>query len=111
MQIPHFEVLGLTLSSWHPATLNVSISPYLYEPLSPRYTFESIKWHPDEPAETFSFFDCEIEKTEALIYYPHPEHEQPEDVLEIWASRNLPFVNYGTLLRLLIDPSQMKLSL
>ena len=36
IQFPIFSALGLDLSGYHPGTINLSISPYRYEPLVPR---------------------------------------------------------------------------
>ena len=105
MQLPIFRERGLDLSAFHLATLNVSFEdgrPGLGEPA---HTFRDVKWHPTEPAEDFSFFPCRIREpetddfVEALIYFPHPEtkpeHEQPEDVLEVLAMRKLAGLEYG----------------
>jgi len=107
MQIPCFQRLGVDLSPFHPGTVNVSIRPHTYQIVRPRWTLKSVKWHPTEPAEDFSFFDVEVmlgsEVLEGLIYHPHPdtkpEHFQQPDVLELL----LPFVGglaYGGRLRL-----------
>ncbi|RBP44232.1 hypothetical protein DES53_10451 [Roseimicrobium gellanilyticum] len=115
MQLPFFETLGLDLSGYHLATLNLSIAPARYEVVKPRLTFRSVKWHPTEPAEDFSFFDCNLhlsgcEPVPALIYYPHPEtkpeHFQPDDLLEVLA----PFIkgiSYGMRLVLEVPEEQM----
>jgi hypothetical protein len=118
MQAPFFAALGLDLSSYHLATLNLSIAPSRYEVVAPRLTFRNVKWHPTEPAEDFSFFDCRImvpgresEPVPALIYYPHPEtkpeHLQPDDLLEVLA----PFIeglSYGMQILLEVPEEQMR---
>ena len=115
MQAPHFAALGLDLSAFHPATLNVAIAPLRYRPMSPRHTFHALKWHPTEPAETFSFFDVRVHRDAAppvagWIYLPHPEtkpeHFQKPGVLELL----LPWMEglaYGTPLRLEVPLGQM----
>lgn len=115
MQLPSFAALGLDLSVYHLATLNLSIAPAHYKVGKPRLTFRNVKWHPTEPAEDFSFFDCRIllpgrEPVSALIYHPHPEtkpeHFQPDDLLEVLA----PFiegVSYGMQLVLEVPEEQM----
>lgn len=113
MQIPHFLEGGLDLRDWHRATVNLSVAPLIYEIVEPRITFRSLKWHPAEPAEDFSFFNCAIEGREALIYFPHPdtkpEHEQPDDVLEIWAKELIPGISYGDTVSLSVPEKQMRL--
>ncbi len=114
MQAPYFRALGLDLTPFHPGTLNVSIAPLRYQVLEPRLTFRQVKWHPTEPAEDFSFFDCRIHFNGAictgLIYYPHPEtkpaHFQATDVLEILAPP-IDGLIYGDYIKLDVDPMQM----
>jgi hypothetical protein len=115
MQMPHFLALGLDLSLYHIGTVNVSIAPLSYQIAQPRLTFRSVKWHPTEPAEDFSFCDCRLLRGNApsvagLIYYPHPEtkpeHFQQPDVLELL----LPFIaglDYGADIQLEIPKAQM----
>lgn len=115
MQMPYFLALGLDLSTFHLGTMNVSIAPLEYRVIKPRLTFRSVRWHPTEPAEDFSFFDVRLLRPDAppvdgLIYFPHPEtkpaHFQQADVLELL----MPFVeglNYGDALRLEIPADQM----
>ena len=117
MQMPHFLALGLDLSPFYLGTMNVSIAPLQYRVVKPRLTFRSVRWHPKEPAEDFSFFDVRLSRDEAapvagLIYFPHPEtkpaHFQQADVLELL----MPFVaglNYGDALRLEIPDDQMRI--
>ena len=118
MQTPHFRVLGLDLAAYYPGTLNVSIAPMQYKVCAPRHTFHAVKWHPDEPAEDFSFFDVRLirpylPRVEGLIYYPHPEtkpaHFQQPDVLELL----LPFVDdvvYNDDVTLEIPAEQMAIT-
>ena len=115
MQRPFFEKLGLNLTLYHPGTLNLSIAPRQYKVVKPRLTFRKVKWHPVEPAEDFSFFDCRIKteagaEFEALVYYPHPEtkpeHFQAPDILEVLAP-TIPGLAYGMTVSLALDPEQM----
>jgi len=115
MQLPHFLARGLDLRAFHHGTLNISIAPLVYRVVKARHTFTSVKWHPTEPAEDFSFFDVRLIRPGAnpvagLIYFPHPdtkpEHFQQPDVLEL----ALPFVaglRYGMELNLAIPAGQM----
>ncbi|QJE95117.1 hypothetical protein HHL09_04805 [Luteolibacter luteus] len=92
MQIPHFQEMGLDLSSFYPGTINISIAPLHYQVQQAYRTLRAVKWHPTEPAEDFSFFEAELIGSEGMratgfIYYPHPdtkpEHFQQADVLEL----------------------------
>ncbi|AFY91351.1 hypothetical protein [Chamaesiphon minutus] len=98
MQKPFFRGRGLDLSAYFPGTINLSIAPCKYKIKQAKYTFKQVKWSPNDPAEDFSFFDCQIvlevdRVVNGLIYYPHPEtkpeHFQPPDILEIIA----PFIS------------------
>lgn len=118
MQLPHFKRLGLDLSAFFPGTVNVSIAPHHRQVIESVWTMRDVKWHPQEPAEDFSFFDVEVLDSEAviatgLIYHPHPdtkpEHFQTPDVLELL----LPFVDgieYGKTLRLRTKTHQILIS-
>ena len=98
MQKPFFRDRGLDLSPYFSGTINLSIAPHNYLIHQAKYTFKQVKWSPNDPAEDFSFFDCQIsiepdKVINGLIYYPHPdtkpEHFQAPDVLEIM----VPFIN------------------
>lgn len=119
MQQPFFHALGLDLSACYPGTLNVGIAPLRYHILSPKHTFRSVKWHPTEPAEDFSFFDVTVHHggegenlppVHGLIYFPHPEtkpeHFQKPDILELllpWTES----LSYGTTIHLEVPARQM----
>ena len=118
MQLPFFMALGLDLSPFHPATVNVDIAPCTYRVAAPRYSFRQVAWHPTMPPEDFSFFNVEVlglgpEPVTGFIYYPHPEtkpcHFQKASVLELL----LPFVpslSYGMRVQLRIPVSQMTIN-
>ena len=115
MQAPHFLARGLDLTPFHLGTLNVSIAPARYRVLRPRLTFRTVQWHPTEPPEDFSFFDCRLLRAAApvqgLIYYPHPDtkpaHFQSADVLELLLP-STDGLDVGADLRLSVDPDQMR---
>ena len=116
MQLPYFAALGLDLSGFYLGTVNVSLAPARYEVVTPKLTFRSVKWHPTEPAENFSFFDVTVvrpgcEPLAGLIYWPHPEtkpeHFQDESVLELllpWAEG----LSYGQCISLCVPSEQMQ---
>ena len=118
MQLPFFRHLGLDLSEFHLATINVSIAPLSYRIVHSKATFRDVKWHASEPVEDFSFIDVTVYREtesplEGLIYYPHPdtkpEHFQKPDVLELI----LPLiqdVHYGSKILLNVPPDQMTFS-
>jgi hypothetical protein len=99
--------------------INLSIAPHNYKIHQAKYTFPQVKWSPNDPAEDFSFFDCQIsldrdKVIDGLIYYPHPdtkpEHFQAPDILEIM----LPFVSGLTAnsqLMLAVNSQQMSIDL
>ncbi len=112
MQVPFFKERGLDLSGYHLATINVSIAPMQFEVLAANDCFRNVKWHPSEPAEDFSFFHCQVEAPDegipvnGLVYFPHPEtkpeHEQPDDVLEILLEKKISGISYGSTIELLL---------
>lgn len=115
MQKPFFQERGLDLSNYFPGTLNISIAPYKYEVKRAKYTFRNVKWAAAEPAEDFSFCDCQIllapEKSQpGLIYYPHPEtkpeHFQTPDTLEI-ITYFVSELKYGDKLIIAVDSEQI----
>ncbi|MGV2826619.1 hypothetical protein [Myxosarcina sp. GI1(2024)] len=116
MQLPHFQKFGLDLSSYFFGTLNISIAPHTFEIERPQYTFKNVKWHPDYPAEDFSFSRCQVIvkniSYSGLIYYPHPEtkigHFQDDSILEVIALP-IPEISYGDRLQLALKAREIKL--
>lgn len=117
MQLPHFLAGGIDLQRYHPGTLNLSISPRSYRVVEARVTFRAVQWHPTEPPEDFSFFDCRViagdgASRDGLVYYPHPEtkpdHVQPDDVLEVLTSR-IEGIEYGDQLWLELPQDQLEI--
>jgi len=119
MQVPHFKNLGLDLAGMWQGTLNVAIGPSRYRIGEAAHTFRDVHWHPNEPAEDFSFFNCRLEvidgdepwvKIDGLIYFPHPEtkpeHFQPGDILEVLAPR-IKKIGAGSRVRLSTPTVQM----
>ena len=115
MQLPHFLKRGLDLSEFYPGTLNVSIAPLSYRVGTPRHTFRQLKWHPEDPAEDFSFFDVVVHRdntppVSGWIYFPHPEtkpvHFQQPDVLELLLPWTEGF-SYGDKVHLEVPEEQM----
>ena len=117
MQLPYFRKLGLDLSNFYLGTINLSIAPYIFELVQPKYTFERVKWHPNYLAETFSFSPCVVEhlnrSDRGLIYFPHPEtkigHFQDPSIIEIIAPY-MANLNYGDCVLLKLNPQEIKLS-
>lgn len=117
MQAPFFKERGLDLSVYYQGTLNVSIAPHAYRVVKAPLTFPLVKWHPVDPAETFSFFHvrrilADGSHVDGLVYYPHPEtkpkHFQPSDMLELLFPR-MDDVAYGTELDLEMDEQEMEI--
>ena len=90
MQTPHFRALGIDLSPFYPATLNVSIAPAVFT-LRPQITLPLVKWSKHHSPESFSFAPIRLswqqQSFSGLIYYPRPEtkinHFQDPSVLEL----------------------------
>ncbi|MEM8953792.1 MAG: hypothetical protein AAGD22_06555 [Verrucomicrobiota bacterium] len=120
LQIPFFKEHGLDLLArgLHTATLNLSISPHIWKPVSPTLTLKQIDWTPDFPPEDFSFFDCQLKPpharsyVEALVYYPHPDtkpdYHQSPSTIEVLAPK-LPDVTYGDTFALRLSPHQIEI--
>lgn len=103
LQTPHLARQGIDLSAYHPATMNVDVSPFALHVLDPRWTATDIAWTDVHPAETFSFVQCRLtaggRDVDALVYYPHPEtkpgmNHQPRSVVEVLAPF-VPGLGYG----------------
>lgn len=92
IQTPHFLRLGLDIRRFFPGTLNISIAPYAYRMIRPRWTFPNVEWY-EGVSETFSFSPCRLtvdrDTTDGLLYVPHPEtkpdHFQDDSTLEVLA--------------------------
>lgn len=114
MQIPYFKALGLDLSSFHPGTANVDCAPWAFRPGPDALLFERVKWHPDMPAETFSFAKIRLmhkgKDYPAYIYQPHPEtkaeHFQPGCAAEVIAPK-IGGLAYGDPVAIESDPGQI----
>lgn len=114
MQTPFFKELGLDIATFFPGTLNINIRPYKFKLYNPQYTFETVKWNPNSPSETFSFSCCQIfyqqAQYTALIYYPHPEtkptHFQDDSTLEI-LTQPLDGIQYGHSMQLNLNPKEI----
>lgn len=113
MQVPFFKALGLDLSGFHPGTINVDCSPWSFRPGPEALLFELVKWHPEMPAETFSFARATLihagKRHPAYIYLPHPEtkaeHFQPGCVAEVIAPR-IEGLAYGDKVSIETSPAQ-----
>ena len=114
MQQAAFAAQGLMLDSYFPGTINVSIHPYSYIVKQSKHTFRQVKWADDAPPEDFSFFDCRVildgQRSERLIYYPHPEtkpeHFQDAATLEVLTTF-MDGLSYGISLALELNPNQL----
>lgn len=117
MQLPHFQQQGLDLSDYFLGTLNIDVAPHKFKILKPQYTFPLVKWHPDYPAETFSFSPCQIifraVEYQSLIYYPHPEtklgHFQADTIIEAIAPP-IAEIKYGDKVELRVNGLEIMVS-
>ncbi len=117
MQQSAFAALGWDISRFHPATLNISIAPWTYEPLTPIFSVRGLHWCPVAPPEDFSFFQCRVRwraepPREGLVYRPHPEtkpeHFQDPTTLEI-LTEWLDGLRYGDAIVLELPADQIRL--
>ena len=111
MQAPFFKALGLDLSHYYLATLNVDIYPFRFTINEAPHHFKGVKWSPEHQAEDFFLSPCRVIVIEkpysALIYYPDPEtkidHFKNASTLEIIA----PFIEgicYGSKITIEVNP-------
>ncbi|WOH38232.1 hypothetical protein RI844_03060 [Thalassotalea fonticola] len=102
LQTEYFREQGVDISPYHPATLNIDISPLRIDLVrdaatgSPvTKTLPDVNWTDNHPPETFSFSDCWLTYREqrypGLIYYPHPKtkvrHEQNPGIVEVLCTK------------------------
>jgi hypothetical protein len=101
-QFPLFKERGLDLENCYLGTLNISITPYVFEMVAPAITFRQVAWTDLHPPEDFSFSACSVwfkgRKFAGHVYYPHPEtkkrHFESASILEI-ISVYIPDIQYG----------------
>ena len=76
-QKPYFRARGFSIDHVYDGTINVDIRPREFRRVRAIATLADIRWHPEMPAETFSFYDVQLEhrgqRHAALVYFPHPE--------------------------------------
>lgn len=115
LQTPILLARGVDLRCYHPATLNIDMSPWRLELLSPKATIPEVSWTDRHGPETFSFADLRLRvggrSVAGLLYWPHPEtkpmHHQPDSVIEVLA----PFidgVDVGATVEVAPDPDQAR---
>lgn len=117
-QKPLFKEHGLDLEPFYNGTLNISIKPYIYQMIHPRYTFRKIAWTNLHPPEDFSFSMCMVRFNRTLypgwVYYPHPETKkrnfQDPTMIEIIAMR-IPHIQYGDPVEIEINPQEITITL
>jgi hypothetical protein len=116
MQVPFFKQRGLDLSYFHPATLNIDISPISFQMVNPQYIFRGVNWTSIIPPEDFSFSKCEISNQAnwypGWVYYPHPktkpQHFQDASTIEI-ITHYIVGIGYSDLVRLRLIPNEIRL--
>jgi hypothetical protein len=114
MQTPYFQSLGLDLTDYVKATLNISISPSTFQLLNPELTFRQVEWTDRHPPEDFSFSRCRIlfqgSTYRSWIYYPHPETKkrnfQAPSIVEIIAPK-ISKIGYDDRVELEYNPREV----
>ncbi len=116
MQTPFFKELGIDLNNFFKGTLNVSISPNMFEVVAPEFTFRDVIWYEKRPPENFSFSRCRIVfmdiKYDSWIYYPRPEtkirHIHSPSIIEVIAPL-ISEVEYGSIVEIEYNPSEISI--
>ncbi|MGD0611343.1 MAG: hypothetical protein ABSB41_07470 [Anaerolineales bacterium] len=117
-QKPLFKEHGLDLDPFFNGTLNISIKPYRYQVVQPRYTFRKIEWTNLHPPEDFSFSACRVRFNQIFypgwVYYPHPETKkrnyQDPTLVEVIAMR-IPRIHYRDSVEIGLNPQEIKVLL
>jgi len=117
LQAPYFEKLGLNLSAFYFATLNLQLSVAKINWQRFDYEFDDVLWLEKFPAECFAFIHCQLEinqqTTKALVYHVKQEskidHFQPDNVVEVLAPK-LDGVSYGQQGTLIIPANYCQLT-
>lgn len=116
IQAPYFKENGINLDNYYFATLNLSITPYIFQMVSPEFTVHNIHWAEGFAAEDFSFSKCELsfagDLYDGLVYYPHPEtkigHFHNESLIEI-ITEYIPNIKYGDKVDLRINEAEINI--
>lgn len=117
MQKPFFRERGLDLDGLFEGTLNISIAPWTFRLLAPRWTFERVEWTSLHPPETFSFSGCQLVCEGRLyegcwVYYPHPQtkktHFQSPSIVEVLAPE-IHGLRYDARVEVRLDPREIEL--
>ncbi len=117
MQTPYFKKHGVDISTYHSATLNLSIAPQEFKMLTPEFTVKTLHWAEGFPPEDFSFSKCEVifnnKAYKGLIYYPHPEtkigHFHNTSLIEVITDYILN-IKYGDDLVLKFNPIEININ-
>ncbi|MBI3167887.1 MAG: hypothetical protein HYZ22_05375 [Chloroflexi bacterium] len=115
-QKPFFKKLGLNLDEMQNGTLNISISPNIFEIVNPEYKFEDVEWTDLHPPETFSFSKCTIKfkgkNYNGWVYYPHPEtkkrHFQDQSKIEVLAEP-IPDIKYDDEVEIILNADSVSI--
>jgi hypothetical protein len=114
-QRPLFKERGLDLDGYFNGSLNIDISPNLFQMVRPAYTFRQVEWTDLHPPEDFSFSACRVlyrgNEYDGWVYYPHPEtklrHFQNPSLLEVIA-RVIPGIQYGDVLSVMLNAAEVQ---
>ena len=116
MQFPLFEKLGLPLTGFHPATLNLSIAPACFKLVNADFRFDHLTWAEGFHPETFSLVNCKLgynhKQYPAYVYYPHPETKTRDfhsmSLIEVIAPL-IEDIQYGDRVTLHYDPVNIQI--
>ena len=101
-------------SNYRIGTINVDVSPLRFAPGPEARTLRDIKWHPEMPAETFSFSAVTLchhgVRYPALVYWPHPETKPEGFQAKGWIAEiiapDVPQLRYGDAVTIESVPDQ-----
>ncbi len=116
LQTPVFRRLGLDISRFFAATVNIDIRPHRFRIRRAEILLRSVRWCDEHPPEDFSFSRCKLifcsSEYDSMVYYPHPEtkarHFQSDQTIEVLA----PFVEgleYGSAVAVEVDTREIEI--
>lgn len=116
LQVPLFKELGLDLSDFYWATLNINIEPYHIKLVNADFHFKQLLWVDKSRAEDFSFVEAKLnfagQGYSGYWYYPHPEtkpcHQHSDQLVEFIGPKVVN-LGYGSQVKLEFDARKVEI--